>query len=71
MYAVTDVAVFRNEDSHCTGLKRLRSVENVFNNDVCAKDKSDLELRSRGDIGNNKHPDVRCSISTKRPGESR
>jgi succinate dehydrogenase/fumarate reductase flavoprotein subunit len=43
MYAATDVAVFRNEDSHCTGLKRLRSVENAFNNDVCAKDKSDLE----------------------------
>ena len=40
MCAATDVAVFRNEDRLCTGLKRLRSVENAFNNDVCAKDKS-------------------------------
>jgi succinate dehydrogenase/fumarate reductase flavoprotein subunit len=57
----TDVAVFRNEDSLCTGLGRLRSVENAFNNDVCVKDKkSDLGLRSRGDIGNKKPPDMRC-----------
>ena len=34
-----DVAVFRNEDSLCTGLERLKSVENAFNNDVCVKDK--------------------------------
>lgn len=36
----TDVAVFRNEDNLCTGLERLRRVENAFNNDVCAKDNS-------------------------------
>jgi succinate dehydrogenase/fumarate reductase flavoprotein subunit len=35
----TDVAVFRNKDSLCTGLERLRSVENAFNNDICANDK--------------------------------
>jgi succinate dehydrogenase (ubiquinone) flavoprotein subunit len=34
-----DVAVFRNEDSLCIGLERLKSVENAFNNDVCVKDK--------------------------------
>jgi succinate dehydrogenase (ubiquinone) flavoprotein subunit len=36
----TDVAVFRNEDSLCAGLERLRSVENAFNNDVCVGDKA-------------------------------
>jgi succinate dehydrogenase (ubiquinone) flavoprotein subunit len=36
----TDVAVFRNEDSLASGLKRLQSVEEAFNNNVCVKDKS-------------------------------
>ncbi len=36
----TDVAVFRNEESLSTGLQRLQQVEQVFNTDVCVKDKS-------------------------------
>jgi succinate dehydrogenase (ubiquinone) flavoprotein subunit len=36
----TDVAVFRNEDSLSTGLKRLQEVEQAFNNDVSVKDRS-------------------------------
>nr|KAK5450210.1 succinate dehydrogenase flavoprotein subunit [Exophiala xenobiotica] len=36
----TDVAVFRNEESLSTGLQRLQQVEQVFNADVCVKDKS-------------------------------
>ncbi|KAK5088266.1 succinate dehydrogenase flavoprotein subunit [Lithohypha guttulata] len=36
----TDVAVFRNEESLSTGLKRIHEVEEAFNNDVCVKDKS-------------------------------
>jgi succinate dehydrogenase (ubiquinone) flavoprotein subunit len=68
----TDVAVFGNEDSLCTGLERLRSVENAFNNDVCVKDKSsDLELRSRGDIGNQKPPDVHCAVQRAQSGLER
>ena len=36
----SDVAVFRTEESLSTGLKRVRGVEEAFNNDVCVKDKS-------------------------------
>jgi succinate dehydrogenase (ubiquinone) flavoprotein subunit len=36
----TDVAVFRNEESLSTGLKRLQEVQEAFDNDVCVKDKS-------------------------------
>lgn len=35
-----DVAVFRNEESLSTGLKRIQEVEKQFNEDVCVKDKS-------------------------------
>ena len=36
----TDVAVFRNNDSLSTGIKRLQEVEETFNNDLAVKDKS-------------------------------
>jgi succinate dehydrogenase (ubiquinone) flavoprotein subunit len=35
----TDVAVFRNEDSLTTGLKRLKVVESLFTHDLSVKDK--------------------------------
>lgn len=36
----TDVAVFRTEESLSAGSKNIRAVEDIFNSDLCVKDKS-------------------------------